>query len=138
MSARATRNGVDDTYDRSLGDLLKELTGEFQHLARAEVELAKLEIREEIGDAKDAATKFGIAAGTGVLAVLMLSFAAAWGLAEVMPAGVAFLIIGVVYGAVAWWAFARAREQAKQVDPVPEQTIQTLKEDVQWARARSN
>jgi len=137
MSARATRNG-DDTYDRSLGDLLKELTGEFQHLARAEVELAKLEIRDEIGDAKDAATKFGIAAGTGVLAVLMLSFAAAWGLAEVMPAGVAFLIIGVVYGAVAWWAFARAREQAKQVDPVPEQTIQTLKEDVQWARARSN
>jgi len=137
MTARDTRNGY-DTSDRSLGELIKELTGEFQHLARAEVELAKVEIREEIGDAKDAAVKFGIAGGTAVLAVLMLSFAAAWGLAEVMPAGVAFLIIGVVYGAVAWWAFVRAREQAKRVDPVPQQTIQTLKEDVQWAKARSN
>jgi putative superfamily III holin-X len=137
VNAREMRNGV-GADDRSLGDLLKDLTGEFQHLARAEVELAKLEIREELVDAKDAASKFGLAAGAGVLAVLMISFAAAWGLAEVMPAGVAFLIIGVVYGAVAWWAFARAREQAKHVDPVPEQTIQTLKEDVQWARARSN
>ena len=137
MSARGTRNGF-DTSDRSFGDLIKELTGEFQHLARAEVELAKVEIREEIGDAKDAAVKFGIAGATAVLAVLMLSFAAAWGLAEVMPAGVAFLIIGMVYAAVAWWGYSRARESAKRVDPVPQQTIQTLKEDVQWARARSN
>jgi uncharacterized membrane protein YqjE len=137
MTARHIGNGV-DAADRSLGDLIKELTGEFQHLARAEVELAKVEIREEVGDAKDAAVKFGIAGGTAVLAVLMLSFAAAWALAEVMPAGVAFLIIGAAYAAVAWWAFARARESAKHVDPVPQQTIQTLKEDVQWARARSN
>jgi len=121
-----------------MGQLLKALTGEFQHLARAEVELAKLEVREEVVHAKDAALRFAIAAVVGVLAAVMLSFAIAWGLAEVVPVGVAFLIVGVVYAAIAAWAATQARNKAREIDPVPEQTVATLKEDVQWARARSN
>jgi uncharacterized membrane protein YqjE len=128
----------DGTADRSMGQLLKALTGEFQHLARAEVELAKVEVREEVVHAKDAALRFAIAAVVGVLAAVMLSFAIAWGLAEVVPVGVAFLIVGVVYAAIAAWAATQARNKAREIDPVPEQTVATLKEDVQWARARSN
>jgi uncharacterized membrane protein YqjE len=127
-----------DRDDRSVGDLLKDLTREVQRLARAEVELAKLEVREEISHAKEAAVGFGIAAVSGLLAVLLLSFAIAWGLAEVMPAGVAFLIVGVVYAIVAALVAMRTRRDAQSIDPVPEQTIATLKEDVRWARARSN
>jgi hypothetical protein len=136
MSMRTHESAVDD--DRSLGDLLKTLTGDVQHLVRAELELARVETRDEITKAKDAGVRFGIAAATGVLAAILLSFAAAWLLAELMPVGLAFLLVGAVYAGLACWAALQARDKAREIDPIPEQTVQTLKEDVQWARARSN
>jgi len=129
------RNGTDD--EKSLGALLKDLTGEFQQLLRAEVELAKLETREELQHAGQVAKFGGIAAGAAFFAVMLLSFAAAWGLAEVMSAGVAFLIIGVIYAVVAGIAAVAARKRMREVNLVPEETIDTLKEDAAWARARS-
>jgi uncharacterized membrane protein YqjE len=123
--------------DRSLGDLLKELTGEVQRLVRAEVDLAKLEAREEVGRAADAAKHGAVAAITAFFAVLLLSFAAAWGLAEVVPIGVAFVIIGAVYAVVAAVAFMAMRERARRVQLVPRQTVETLEEDAQWLKARS-
>jgi len=136
MSLRANATRFDD--DRSMGDLLKDLTGEFQRLVHAELELARVETRDEVTKAKEAGIRFGIAAAAAVLAAVLLSFAAAWLLAELMPVGLGFLIVGVVYAVVAVWAGLRARERAQDINPVPEQTMQTLKEDVRWARARSN
>jgi len=135
VRARDTR-ALDD--DRSMGEILKSLTGEFQRLVRAELELARVETSDELTKAKEAGMRFGIAIGAAVLAAVLLSFAAAWLLAELMPVGLAFLIVGVIYAAVALWAWLRARERARDIDPVPQQTVQTLKEDVQWVRARSN
>jgi uncharacterized membrane protein YqjE len=129
------QNGRDG--DRSLGELLKDLTNEIQRLLRAEVELAKLETREEVDHAKDLAKHGAVAGVTAFFAVLLLSFAAAWGLAEVMPIGVAFLIIGAIYAVVAVITGMAARERAKRVDPTPRQTIETLQEDAQWLRTRS-
>ena len=124
--------------ERTLGDLLKDLTHEVQELLVTEVELAKVEVREEVEHVKDAGRSFGIAAATGILATFMLSFAAAWGLAEVMPTPLGFLIVGVIYAVIAYVCFVQAREKARKIDPVPEQTIATLKEDAQWARARAS
>ena len=129
------RNGADD--EKSLGALLKDLTSEFQRLLRAEVELAKIETREELQHATQVAKFGGIAAGAAFFALMLLSFAAAWGLAELMPAGLAFLIIGVIYAVVAGIAAVAARKRMREVNLVPEQTIDTLKEDAEWARARS-
>ena len=123
--------------DRSIGALLKDLTGEFQRLLRAEVELANLETREELSRATDAAKHGAVAVVTAYFAVLLLSFAAAWGLAEVMPIGVAFLIIGVVYAVVAVVTALAARSRARRVDLVPRATVETLEEDAQWLRTRS-
>jgi uncharacterized membrane protein YqjE len=121
----------------TLGELLGNLTTDVQRLLRAEVELAKVETREELSRVADAGKYVSVALGTAVLAVFLLSFAAAWGLAEIMPVGVAFLIVGVVYAAVAVVTGIRARDRARTVHPVPEQTIETLKEDVQWAKTRA-
>jgi len=66
----------------------------------------------------------------------LLSFAAAWGLAEVMPAGLAFAIVGVLFAAIAGITFMTGRERVKQMHPVPDDTVETLKEDVQWLKAR--
>jgi hypothetical protein len=126
-----------DESTSTIGELLGELTGELQALLRAEVELAKIETREELHRATDVGKKIGVAAGAAILAVLLVSFAAAWGLAEVMPAGLAFLIIGVVYAVVAAVFGMQARERLEGVNPMPEQTIETVKEDVQWARTRA-
>jgi len=136
VGARAARP-LRERDDATLGSLLRELTSEVQRLLRAEVELAKIETREEIQHVTDTAKHGAIAAGTAVLAVLMLSFAAAWGLAEVMPAGLAFLIVGAVYGVIAVVAGMAARDRARRVDVKPTQTIETLEEDAQWLKARS-
>jgi uncharacterized membrane protein YqjE len=137
MTAVQPRRHVPADDDRSLGTLLKDLTKEFQRLLRAEVELAKVETREELSRATDAAKHGAVAAITAFFAVLLISFAAAWGLAEVMPVGIAFLIIGVVYAIVAVMAALAARDRARRVDLVPRATVETLEEDAQWLRTRS-
>jgi uncharacterized membrane protein YqjE len=133
MRSERSTNGAEP----SLGVLLKDLTGELQQLFRAEVELAKRETREEVQRAAGVARFGGVALLAAYLALLLLSFAAAWGLAEVMPAGLAFLIVGIVFAVVAGGAAMVARERMRSVRLVPDETVETLKEDVAWARARS-
>jgi uncharacterized membrane protein YqjE len=122
--------------DKSLGDLFGELSGEFTDLMRTQIELAKVEVRGEARKAGRTAGMFGGAAVAGYMALLLVSFAAAWGLANVMNEGWAFLIVGVVYAIVAYVLYLRGRDRAKQMNVVPEQTVDSVKEDVQWARQK--
>jgi hypothetical protein len=122
--------------EESLGQLFGQLTRELSELMRQEMALAKTELKEEATKAGRTAGLFGGAAVTGHMCLLLLSFAAAWGLAVIMPTGVAFLIVGLIYAVVAAFLFVRARAEVKRINPVPEQTIETLKEDVQWAKAQ--
>jgi hypothetical protein len=122
--------------DKSLGDLFGELSGELGELVKTQVELAKTEVRAEAEKAKRVGGAFGAAAFAGYMAALLLSFAVAWGLSEIVPEGVAFLIVGAVYAIAAWILFNRARERAKELNLVPPDTMQSIKEDVQWARQK--
>jgi uncharacterized membrane protein YqjE len=119
--------------DKSLGELLSQLSADFGELVSAQVELAKVELKDEARTAGRSAGMFGGAAVAGHLALLLLSMAAAWGLAEVMPEGWAFLIVGVVWAMAAGALFVVARKQMREIEPVPE-TRESMKEDVQWAR----
>ena len=118
----------------SLGDLFSRLTADLSKLVRDEVELAKVEINQTVQGARTAGISIGAAGLLGLMAFVLLSFAAAWGLSEVVPEGVAFLIVGGAYGLVALALLAVARQRLKTVKPVPEQTVETLKEDVAWAK----
>jgi uncharacterized membrane protein YqjE len=118
----------------SLGDLFSRLTADLSKLMHDEVELAKVEMKETAKEAGAAGASLGVAGVFGLLSLLLLSFAAAWGLAEVVPEGVGFLIVGAVYGVVALALLAFGRQRLKTVNPVPEQTVETLKEDVAWAK----
>jgi uncharacterized membrane protein YqjE len=122
--------------DKSLGELFSELADEFSDLTHTQIELAKTEIRNEAAKAGRVAGMFGGAALAGYMALLLLSFAAAWGLANVMNEGWAFLIVGVVYAIVGGLLYLRARTQARDVNLVPEGTVESIKEDVQWARQK--
>ncbi len=118
----------------SLGELFSRLTADLSKLVRDEVELAKVEINQTVQSAKTAGISMGAAGLLGLMAFVLLSFAAAWGLAEVVPTGVAFLIVGGIYGLVALALVALGRQRLKTAKPVPEQTVETLKEDVAWAK----
>jgi uncharacterized membrane protein YqjE len=129
----------DVTYEGdepSLGELFGELTQEFGQLVRSEMELARVELKEEAGRAGRAGAMLGGAAAAGYLALVLLAFAAAWGLAEVIEPGWAFLVVGVVVGAVAAALAVSGRNRLREVSPVPDQTVETLKEDARWARAQ--
>jgi hypothetical protein len=74
--------------------------------------------------------------GLGAMGALTACFILA--LAAVMPSWLAALIVAVVYGAVAAILALQGRNRIKQATPpVPEQTIETLKEDVQWAKTQT-
>jgi uncharacterized membrane protein YqjE len=120
--------------DRSLGELFARLGDDFGTLVSTQVELARIEIREEAARAGKAAGMLSAGAAFGWAAVLILSVAAALGLAEVMPEGWAFAIVGAVHAAIAAVLLLRGRERLQQVAPIAPVTKETIKEDVQWAR----
>jgi uncharacterized membrane protein YqjE len=124
--------------DKSLGELFTSMTADLSTLMRKEVELAKVEVKEEANQAAKAGAMLGAGAFSAYLALLFVSFALAWLLDAVMPTALAFLIVAVVYGIAAAVLLPRGRDRLKAVHPIPEQTADTLKEDVQWAKAQKS
>jgi membrane protein implicated in regulation of membrane protease activity len=85
------------TEDQSLGQLVSSVTSNVSSLVRLEIELAKSEVSQQV---KQGAVGGGLAAVAGflvLLAIILLSIAAALGLANVMPGWAAFLVVGGAY-----------------------------------------
>ena len=122
------------TDDRSLSELLSDVTTEIATLFRNEVELAKAETTEQVSRAAKAGGMLGAAAVIGFLDLILFSFALAWALSEVVPEGVAFAIVGVLFAIVAGVLAMAGKKRLAKVNPVPNQTVQTLRDDVQVAK----
>lgn len=118
----------------SLGQLVGELTEDLSRLMRQELELAKAEIRQEATKAGKAAGMLGAAGFAGYMTAVLLSLALAFGLATFMGLGWATLVVAVLWGIVGFALFSAGRSRLRQVNPKPERTIETLKEDAEWAR----
>lgn len=127
-------NIVNPPGERPLGELLSDVTTQLQQLVRKEIELARAEIKQEVDKAVKGVAAFAVAGVMGLLAAIALVFAAAWGLSELVPEGVAFLIVGMLLLAVAGGLFLAGKKKVAEVSPVPEQTIETVKEDVETAK----
>jgi hypothetical protein len=126
-----------DLRERSIGELLKQLSEETTRLVHQELELAKAELTQKGRQAGMGAGLFGAAGVIGLLAAAALTACFILALDALMPAWLAALIVAVVYGAVAAVLALRGRDRVKQaVPPVPEQTIETVKEDVEWAKTQ--
>jgi uncharacterized membrane protein YqjE len=130
--------GPPDVEGRSVGDLLGRVTSDLSTLMRQEVELAKVEIKEEATKAGKASGMLAGAGAVGYLVLVFLALALMFALDAVMPTGWAALITAVVLGVVAAILFVIGRKRFQQVNPKPEQTVETLKEDVQWAKNRNS
>jgi uncharacterized membrane protein YqjE len=119
--------------DRTLGELFGELGSELGALVRSELELAKTETRQEVRRAGRAGAAFGTAAVAGLLTLLFLSYTLAWLLDQWINRALSFLIVAVLWAIVAMIGVRAGRARARAIEPVP-QTVNTLKEDVEWIR----
>jgi hypothetical protein len=127
----------DDLRDRSVGELLKQLSEQTTRLVHQELELAKAELQQKGRQAGAGAGLFGGAGALGLAALGALTACFILALNAVMPAWLAALIVALVYGAIAAFLALRGRDKVKQATPlVPEQTIETVKEDVEWAKTQ--
>ncbi|MFI2377570.1 phage holin family protein [Streptomyces sp. NPDC018964] len=120
--------------ERSAGELLSRVTSDLQVLFRQEVELAKAEVKEEGTKAGKAAGMYGGAGFAGYMVLLFLSLAAMFGLADAMDDGWAALIVAALWAVAAAVLYQKGRARMRTVSPKPERTVQTLKEDAEWAR----
>ena len=118
-----------------LGELVSNVTRDLSALMHQELELAKAEMKQEATKAGKGAGMLGGAGLAGYLVLLFASLAVMFGLGAVMPLGWAALIVAVVWGLIGAVLFARGRTELRHVNPKPEQTVETVKEDVQWARS---
>ena len=123
--------------EQNLGELVKELASETSTLVRQEIHLAKAEMTQK---GRQAGVAGGFLGGAGVVALLALvaltvMFIAA--LATAMHTWLAALIVTAAYALIAGTLATTGRQRLRSVgSPVPEQTIETVKEDVQWAKTR--
>jgi uncharacterized membrane protein YqjE len=120
--------------DKTLGELFSSLTADLSDLMHSEVELAKVEIKEEVREVGKGAGLLGAGAFCGYLGVLLLSFALVALLDLVMPTALAFFIVGALYATAALVLGLKGRNEIGNVDPVPHQTVETIQEDVRWAK----
>jgi uncharacterized membrane protein YqjE len=126
---------ADELHDRPIGELLKQLANETATLVRQELDLAKAEMREKAGKAGPGFGMWGAAGATGLLALGSLTAFLILALDGAMPNWLAALIVGLVYAGVAGVLYLRGKRRVESAgSPVPEKTIETVKEDVQWAK----
>jgi uncharacterized membrane protein YqjE len=127
-----------DTRERPTSELLKELSDQLTTLVRQEIELAKVELREKGKRAGIGAGMFGGAGVVGLYAVGALTATIILVLATLMATWLAALIVTVVYAAIAGVLALRGKSQVDQATPpVPEQAVDTTKEDVRWVKRRA-
>jgi Na+/melibiose symporter-like transporter len=119
--------------EATLGELFKEMTRELTGLFRQEVELAKVETRQEIQRGSKAGAAMAVAAVGAFLAVLFLSLALALLIAQRLNTALSFLIVGVVWAIAAAVLIRIGRKKLREVRPLPETTA-SIKEDMQWAK----
>jgi hypothetical protein len=126
--------GTSRPEDTSIGQLIGDISDDLSRLLRQELELAKAEMRTEASKAGKAAGMLGGAGFAAYLAVVLLSFAVVFALANVMDAGWAALIVALAWGIVAALLYRAGRTKLRTVSPVPQQTVETLKEDARWLK----
>jgi MFS family permease len=127
-----------DPREKSMGELFKDLSAETSTLIRQEMALAKAELSEKGKEAGKGAGLFGGAGVVGLLAGGALTAAIIALLDKAMDLWLAALIVAVVYGAIAAVLAMRGKQEIQQAaPPVPEQTVDSVKEDVAWAKTRA-
>ena len=138
MAVDSNSHDQEHLRERPIGELLKQLSQETTTLVKQELDLAKAEVAEKGQKAGKGVGMFG---GAGVLGFLALGAFTAFLimlLDGAVPNWAAALIVAVVYAAIAGVLALQGKNKVQEATPpVPEQTVDSVKEDVQWAKTRT-
>jgi uncharacterized membrane protein YqjE len=127
-----------EARDRPIGELVKELAGQTSTLVRQEIQLAQAEISSKGKLAGRGAGMLASAAVAGLLALIALTAVLIAALDTAMPLWLAALIAKVLWAAIGAVLAARGRKELQHAAPPgPEQTVETVKEDIQWAKTQT-
>lgn len=134
MATDTTNNGL---REQPMGELFKQLSDDLSTLVRQELKLAQVEMTEKGKKAGVGVGMFGGAGIVGLLALGAFTTCLIAALATGMEVWIAALIVTVVYGAIAGvLALSGKHRVSEATPPLPEQTIETVKEDAQWAKTQ--
>jgi Putative Actinobacterial Holin-X, holin superfamily III len=138
MGERYYRDTDLDSRDRSTAELMKELSEQMSTLVRQELELAKAEFRVKGKKAGLGAGMFGGAGLFGLFALGALTACLIAALSLAMATWLAALIVAAVYGAISGALALIGKGKVEEgTPPVPEQAVESLKEDVKWTKQRA-
>ena len=122
--------------ERSIGELFGELSQDVGLLVRQEAQLAKTEMQAKLS--KVTTDLVALAAGGIVALVGGLALTAAVILLLIDPVGLkpwlAALVVGALMGIIGWVMLQRGLKDLKRTDPTPRRTVETIKDDIQWAK----
>jgi uncharacterized membrane protein YqjE len=126
---------MDRPQNEGLAASIKQLSEDLGVLVRKELELARAELSEK---AKTAGVGAGMLSGSAISGLLTLGSLTALliiAIALVLPAWLSALIVTVMWGIVTAILALSGKKKLQDATPlVPQQTIQNVKEDVEWAQ----
>jgi hypothetical protein len=138
VSDVSARNEETDLRERPLGEVARDLTQDLSLLVRQEVELAKAEMAQK---GRVAAPGLGMIGGAGVVGLMAAGALTAFlilGLSIILDEWLSALIVGVALAGTAYVLAKQGKERVEEAgSPIPEQTIETVKEDLEWAKTRA-
>lgn len=120
--------------ERSLGDLFTELAGETGTLVRHEVALAQAEITQKAIRAGKNVGFLAVGGAVAYTAVLAVTAAVILLLAQFIPAWLSALLVGGAIGAASYFMISSGLAELRAMDPMPRETIETIKEDAEWLK----
>jgi uncharacterized membrane protein len=122
--------------ERSIGELFGQLSQDMTLIVRQEIQLARTEMSDKISRLTTnliAVGAGGFVVYLGGLALVAAVILALRDLANISLA-VSALIVGAVLAIIGWVMLQRGLKEMKRVDLAPRRTVETLKDDVQWAK----
>ena len=123
---------------RSLGEIIGSVTQDITTLVRQELDLAKTELKQEVGKAGKGAGLLGGAGLAGYFVMLFVSLTMMFALDLALPLWASALIVTGVWAVVATILALVGKKAIKESNPQLPRTQQTLKEDASWARAQKS
>lgn len=123
--------------ERPVSDVVQDIIRNIQEIVRSEVRLAKTEIRDEAAQAKSAGLLITVGAVTAMFALLFLLLMIVYALSMIVPNWAAALIVAVGLAVVSGGSLSAGLKRFKQIHPAPERTVESLKENVEWAKQQT-
>jgi uncharacterized membrane protein YqjE len=122
--------------ERSVGELFGELSQDVALLVRQETQLAKTEMQQKLS--KVTTDLVSLAAGGFVAYLGAFALVTAMILLLINPIGLkpwlAALLVGALFAIIGWVMLQKALKDLKRTDPTPRRTVETIKDDIQWAK----